>query len=104
MSQAFLDRVSQRCSRCQAPIVWARTDGGKAMPVDLLEDLAGNVGIFVDGAGTVRARVITSERPVEPHERLHVPHFATCGVSKVATPRQDNVIPIYRARARRGLT
>lgn len=76
-----------KCSRCQAPIVFARTmatesgRGGKAMPLDLYPNPDGNVAVRNTGGGHLVARVLGKE---ETHDRtvevLAMPHFATCGV------------------------
>jgi hypothetical protein len=99
---AFLRRLAVPCSRCPAVFVFATTAAGKSMPVDVEPDVAGNVAVHVDGAGRVRARVVTAELPVQPWEHLHLPHFATCGgLAKPPAQRQDNVVPLYRKRAAR---
>jgi hypothetical protein len=99
---AYLERVARPCGRCPASFVFAVTEAGRSMPVDLEPDVAGNVAVHVDGAGRVRARVVTQELPVQPWERLHLPHFATCGgLAKPPAQRQDNVVPLYRKRAAR---
>jgi hypothetical protein len=103
---AFLERVARPCGRCPASFVFAITDAGRSMPVDVEPDVAGNVAVHVDGAGRVRARVVSKDLPVQPWEKLHLPHFATCGgMAKAPAQRQDNVVPLYRKRAaRRALT
>lgn len=77
------------CERCRATIVWAKTmagpngPGGKAMPLDLHEDPAGNVAVTPTTHGRLHARVLMKdERHVPPVEFLAMPHFATCGASQ----------------------
>lgn len=102
MSTAYLEHVATQCGRCPARIVFARTDAGKSMPLDLVPDVAGNVAVHVDGSGRVRARVVSTDLPVQPFERLHLPHFATCGaLAKPAATRSGNVVPLYKRRAAR---
>lgn len=105
---AYLARVARVCGKggCTARFVFATTDAGRSMPVDLEPDVAGNVAVHVDGAGRVRGRVVSKELPVQPWEKLHLPHFATCtGLTRTPPPdrpdRPDNVVPLYRKRAAR---
>lgn len=71
--------ISSGCQKCLAPIFWAKTPAGKAMPLDREPNLEkGN--IYLEGEV---ARVITKEEraawalagtmPV-----LYLSHFATC--------------------------
>lgn len=76
-----------KCSRCQAPIVFARTmatesgRGGKAMPLDLYPNPDGNVAVRDTGKGRLVARVLGKDEAHDRHaEVLAMPHFATCGV------------------------
>lgn len=103
MSTPYLQRHAQRCARCPALIAWGRTDAGKAMPVNLEPDPAGNVAVYVDGAGVIRARVVSHDLPLATFEHLHVPHFATCGQGSRPPARKDNVVPLYRKREQRRL-
>lgn len=99
---SYLERVARPCGKCPAHFVWAATEAGRAMPVDLAPDVAGNVAVHVDGSGRIRARIVSAELPVQPWERLHLPHFATCGaLAKPPAQRIDNVVPLYRKRAAR---
>lgn len=73
------------CGGCRRPIVWAITvagpngRGGKAMPLDPLEDLAGNVAVSVPHIGRLLARVLAKDEAVDrPLEYAGMPHFATC--------------------------
>lgn len=93
-------RSAVACERCTARIVFARVDGGRLIPVDVEPDPDGNVAIRVDSTGRIRARVLSEDRPApEGTERLHVPHFATCGPAAAQARRGDGVIPAYRIRA-----
>jgi hypothetical protein len=98
----YLQRLAGPCSRCPASIVFGITEAGRSMPIDVEPDIAGNVAVHVDGAGHVRARVVTKDLPVQPWERLHLPHFATCGgLARPPAQRSGNVVPLYRKRAAR---
>ena len=76
------------CSGCRREIVWAVTvagpngPGGKLMPLDPLEDLAGNVAVTQPVArGRLHARVLHKGETVDrPGEYSGMPHFATCPV------------------------
>lgn len=74
------------CTRCKAPIVWARTmasengPGGKSMPLDAYPDPAGNVAVRDVGRGRLVARVLAKDEDHDHHaEQRAMPHFATCG-------------------------
>jgi len=76
------------CTRCRAQIVWAVTvakpsgPGGKPMPLDPVENPAGNVAVQPGHAGRLQARVLgKDEQHSPPVEYLAMPHFATCGRS-----------------------
>jgi hypothetical protein len=69
-----------RCRSCQAPILWARTERTKAMPVDA-EPYTGDDprGLFVlrrpNGMAPLAIAVPFGAFPGEP---LYRSHFATC--------------------------
>lgn len=70
-----------KCGHCPRLIVWARTDAGKPMPVDADYSTAGNVMLYRDDDGVVRAKVgKAGQLPMDapPGAELHMPHFATC--------------------------
>lgn len=83
------------CARCRRPIVFARTmagpngPGGKAMPLDVVEHLAGNVAVTIYHRGELRCRVLTKDDRVDrPLEYAAMPHFATCpGTPEGSNPR-----------------
>lgn len=74
------------CEDCKAPIVWAVTlagpngRGGKAMPLDHLEDIRfGNTAVRAGHGSRLLARVLGKDETHDaPLEYLAVPHFATC--------------------------
>ena len=59
------------CRSCHAPIIWAKTANGKAIPIDATPTSLGN--IEVDG-GT--AKYVTAD--VNALGPRYVAHFATC--------------------------
>ena len=76
-----------KCSKCQQPIVFARTmatesgRGGKAMPLDLYPNPDGNVAVRDTGHGHLVARVLGKDEDHDRHAEVRaMPHFATCGV------------------------
>lgn len=100
------------CTRCKATMVWARTmatesgAGGKAMPLDPLEDLAGNVAVRpVNDRGGLVARVLKKD---ETHDRvteyLAMPHFKSCTPPDPQLPIESapNVLDFVAARRARG--
>ncbi|MFC6343903.1 hypothetical protein ACFP8W_18100, partial [Nocardioides hankookensis] len=53
--------------------------GGRAMPLDPVEDLAGNVAVQPGHAGRLVARVLKKDEVVDrPVQYVAMPHFATC--------------------------
>ncbi len=72
-----------RCRSCGAPIIWARTEAGKPMPVDADPIDGGNVLLVATGTATPIARSHPAVDPridglaVEAAPR-HTSHFATC--------------------------
>ncbi len=72
------------CRSCGAPIVWARTNSGKAMPVDAEPVEDGNVVLRTGPDQSVTAYVL-SKRDAEGIQLdmyvsrdLYVSHFTTC--------------------------
>lgn len=61
------------CRSCGAPIRWAKTEAGKAMPLDETPAADGNV-IIVGGI----ARVLAKGALVQPGIDRYVAHWATC--------------------------
>lgn len=60
-----------KCRTCGAPIFWAKTQAGKAIPIDKEPVPRGNM-VVTDGVAIV----------VKPHDGLaYVSHFATCAQS-----------------------
>lgn len=61
----------RRCRTCDAPIIWARTPGGKAIPVDSEPRPDGNLVLEFNGEEGVTARYVSEGG-------THVSHFVTC--------------------------
>jgi hypothetical protein len=71
------------CRSCAAPITWAVTPGGKAIPLDAEPTAEGNVRVVIEQPhGTVRAYVLgpLDVLLLDPPEQaaLRMPHHATC--------------------------
>jgi hypothetical protein len=64
------------CRSCRAPMYWATTEAGKAIPLDAPTP-DGNLAVRnVDGALHARALVLDEEPLVGEHRATS--HFATC--------------------------
>ena len=73
------------CDRCGRVIVWARTSagpngpGGKAIPLDPVEDFGGSYAVVHVHHGVLVARPLgRDETPDRPSEYAAMPHAATC--------------------------
>lgn len=66
------------CESCGTPMVFAVTEAGKRMPLEVGDHLLGNQAARWD-AGTLRVRSITQARPgLEEGEHRVMSHYATC--------------------------
>lgn len=99
--------VHSACSGCGAPLVWALTvagpngPGGKLMPLDPVEDPAGNVAVTAPRRGRLLARVLTAtEEPDRPTEYVAMTHFASCP-QRCHPERPPMPQPAPRRRGRR---
>lgn len=74
--------MNARCRSCNAPIRWARTPAGKAMPLDARPTLGGNVLLReATPPADPTAQVLAGVDLADAHTRgreLYVPHFTTC--------------------------
>lgn len=76
------------CRECGAPIVWAVTDSGRRLPVDLRPDPQGVLEIFTEhfpggepvDVGVHRVRTRPADRPASSPAWL--PHWATCSARR----------------------
>lgn len=66
------------CGRCGAPIRWTTTEARKKLAINADPDPTGNTAVLRDVAGELRSRQVTARRPLLGHERLMMPHAATC--------------------------
>jgi hypothetical protein len=70
------------CRACKAPIIWARSEHGRPMPLDLEPDPAGNIATTPLGTGGLLAVVVPAgvlERLDDEHRaQMRKSHFATC--------------------------
>lgn len=97
-----------RCEACQADIFWARLPSGKRMPLDPARRDDGNVAVYRDHLGGLRARVLKAGERPDTHEWLALPHFATCKHADRFRKGPDgvprNVVPLRRRPAAPGST
>lgn len=67
------------CRSCEAPIIWATTTSGKAMPVDVEPVDVGNVELVLNGSlATAPHAVVHGAPPLFRDGPLRTSHFATC--------------------------
>lgn len=64
------------CRSCGAPIRWARTANGKAMPLD--PDPSPNGNLALDGETVIVCGKTAAEQRRANGEALYLSHFATC--------------------------
>jgi len=64
------------CRSCNAEIIWATTNKGKAMPIDAEPNPAGNVELIPTPAGP-RA-IVHGQSPLMAEHPVHTTHFQTC--------------------------
>lgn len=68
-----------RCRSCGAPVEWAETLGGKAIPLDLEERPDGNLRVVeVTRRGAPIVAYLSKEALGHPAAGRRVTHFATC--------------------------
>lgn len=74
--------IAGRCSTCGAPVIWATTPRGRAMPLDPSPVVDGNVRLETRAeAPTVVAVVLAGDKLQTARtsgERLLIAHFVTC--------------------------
>ncbi|MCX4993808.1 hypothetical protein [Streptomyces longwoodensis] len=89
------------CDGCRERIRWAITVNGRRQAINADPDDTGNLGVYRDGTGTLKARALTKDRPtLEGAEWRAKPHAATC-TSPRPRPRPSSR-PGRRATARYG--
>ena len=71
-----------RCASCQAEIIWARTNAGKSMPLDLEPNESGTMILVLrhaEGGGVIVGCFYKKAgEPVKPGEKRRTSHFSTC--------------------------
>jgi len=93
------------CPSCNERIRWAVTTAGRRQPLNAEPNEKGNVAVYTDGTGTLRARALTAERPSLEHlEWRAMPHVATCAAPAPRVIPSARIIPFPRRRpaGRRG--
>lgn len=93
-----------QCRACLNPVIWARTERNKWLPLDPKPNPKGNQAVWCDSDGTWKTRQITeNSEPQWGFEVLHMPHVASCEKQrpKATVPPQlpQNVTPISAARS-----
>ena len=68
--------MSARCKSCGAAIIWAKTCGGKSMPVDAAPSADGNL-VLTESAQFIEVSVVSEVSPFPGRDR-HLSHFVTC--------------------------
>lgn len=100
-----------KCRRCNGPVVWARTmaspngPGGKAMPLDPLENLTGNAAVRETGRHSAVVRILGKDESIDLLLEVRaMPHFATCQPTLPDPPPElpANVVDFAQARRDRG--
>lgn len=99
--------ATSRCEGCHEDVVWAITvagpngRGGKYMPLNPHEDLAGNVAVTAPHRGRLHARVLTKGETFDrPHEYAAMTHFATC-VARIKPALPPDVVDLAAERQQR---
>ncbi len=96
------------CLRCQAAVLWAKTERGKWLPLDPEPDPKGNQAAWQDSDGTWKTRQLSPKSdPPWGWESVYMPHVpsTTCKPQPAVVPaRPANVTPITAARSIRGGT
>jgi hypothetical protein len=65
------------CKLCHAPMLWAVTESGAGIPLDIGDDPAGNLAARQEN-GKVRVRSRTGTGVLGTNERPVMSHFTTC--------------------------
>lgn len=71
------DWVTEPCRSCAAPVIWAVTTRGKAMPVDAVTDADGNLVLEARVDGPPLARVLPVAKRFGRRD-LRMSHFVAC--------------------------
>lgn len=74
-------RRIDKCKACSAPIIWAVTNTGKAIPIDAQPVANGNVVLF-DGPGSGKVLALFGKKAQAGATELYASHFATCPASE----------------------
>jgi hypothetical protein len=74
--------MSEYCRACKAPIVWARTEHGRPMPLDAEPDSGGNITLTRSAGRLVAVvlvpAVLEALRDGGERRLFYRSHFATC--------------------------
>lgn len=91
------------CRRCTKTVRWTTSEAGKPFAVDPDPSDKGNTAVWRDVAGTLRSRRPNKDEPIRPHERLMMPHVATCKPEPKAKPKPPPKPPRPERPATAGL-
>lgn len=87
------------CNLCgEGPITWARTEGGKGMPVWSRPDPRGTAW-WVDTPDGRRLRVASAAHPKPAGERMFRPHFLDCEVHAAKKRLEQAIKRAAKAKA-----
>lgn len=89
------------CGQCGQLVRWSTTAAGKRQALNPDPDEQGNVAAYCDGLGAWRSRVPTAELPQAGHERIFMPHAATCTAAKRNRPQHQLPAGVVSLAARR---
>ncbi|SDL74263.1 DnaJ domain-containing protein [Nonomuraea maritima] len=84
---------------CGRMVRWTKTEAGKWLAVDLQPDPGGNTAVRKDLHGVLRSRRVTKDQPIAPHEKLMMPHTATCPGPRKRKKEEPPPRPRPRPRA-----
>lgn len=86
----------KKCQECGGLMVFARTQTGKVMPVDVDQHDDGNVFVHRDVHGVLSARVLGSENPTPRGYEIVTKHHRAVCTGQQTLPLPDNVVPMRR--------
>jgi len=72
----------KKCGSCQAPIVWARTDHDRRIPLDAEPAPAGNFIVSSDRGGGDPLAIYVGKVATPADTLRYVSHFVTCPNAK----------------------
>lgn len=92
-------RPNHHCPACGKDVLKVITAAGRQQLLNPNADGAGNVAVYRDGAGTLRARVPHEDHPLMPWEHVYMPHQATCKGRQLSIPAPRPVAAVQTQTA-----